>query len=448
MIIYVYSRQKLNNWVKEFIKNFKYSEVHVFSEYDFKYSNGYNFYPIFIHNLSSLAKDTILLPYNDTELNDIIQRCRLLRSMKKEDSINFIKSAFISIEQFIDTTKVDIFISPRIENYIFDLMERSLKRKNKRFIGLWRSAFLKNHFFFTNRGETISVREPGDDEVISFINKIGNISFKATSINGKVNIFTFLNKYFKYLFRDTALEILRQLWHYKYNFRELATRYHCIDYKVPLFNIVPNSISSITLNKILNNGKLKIFIALQVNPEATIDYYCKNINFINIPDTLDNIISKFSNAGFDVIIKDHPNMNGRRNFYHINNFTKKYKNVYIVPSKISSNYLLNHCNCVFTWSGTISIQSYFNSISTISIAPPFYQNLPNFYILNNYDELNLIIKNIQDNNIIINYDNKKTLAKYILSTHLKGNVFTHDNIKPDVNDFVDELSKYINNLNE
>ena len=448
MIIYVYTRQKLNNWVKEFIKNYKYSKVHVFSEYDFKYANGYNFYPIFIHNLSILANETIILPYNNIELNDIIQRCRVLRSMNREDSINFIKSAFISIEQFIDITKVDIFISPRIENYIFDLLERSLKSKNKRFIGLWRSAFIKNHFFFTNRGETISVREPGDDEVISFINKIGDISFKATSINDKVNILTFLKKYFKYFFRDTALEILRQLWVYKYNFRELATRYHCNDYKVPLLNIIPNSISNSKLNRILKNGKLKIFIALQVNPEATIDYYCKNIHFINIVNTLDNIISRFSNAGFDVIIKDHPNMNGRRNFYHINNFTKKYKNVYIVPSKISSNYLLNYCNCVFTWSGTISIQSYFNSITTISIAPPFYQNLPNFHILNNFDDLNQIIKNIQDNKISIEYENKKTLAKYILSTHLKGNVFTHDKIKPDVKDFVEELSKYINNLNE
>jgi len=248
----------------------------------------------------------------DDEIIEIISRCRVLRSIKYNCAIKLIRRAYGSIDKMIAVHSPDIIISPRIDDYFLDILERFCKVKNIHFLGLWRSAFISNNFFLTARGEYHSVRIPHSNEVDLFISRIRNSSFKATSIqNKKYSPRSAVQRYLFLYLRACILEVIRRFSKNKFRYREMATRFFVKEYRVSFFQIFHRySNWDKKLAEVQKTARPKIFLALQVNPESTIDYYCTNTDLIDISTTTPKIIKLFIDFGYDVIVKDHPNMSG------------------------------------------------------------------------------------------------------------------------------------------
>ena len=62
--------------------------------------------------------------------------------------------------------------------------------------------------------------------------------------------------------------------------------------------------------------KPSLYIPLQMFPEITVDYWCKNLEAIKYYETLEKLINKLHN-NFSLFIKEHPDVMGSRpkNFY-------------------------------------------------------------------------------------------------------------------------------------
>jgi hypothetical protein len=448
---FIYTRHKLNRYVRDFIgcTNGDYS---VFSEYNFKFDSQFVFGDLFQRLLKSNVKYEDL-SFSQNEINEIILRCRLLRSFDYSRAIDFVAAAEMVVDEFIQKAKPSLFVAPRIDTFFLDILERKLRRNGVKYLGVWRSAFLKDKFFVTNRGEVHKVYNPHVQECENLINVVGDIKFRATSLSqAEYTIPHLLQKHVKRISRDIALEGIRLLGPLNCGYREMATGFHVDDYNVPISCWFAKFTPIEEIRKLLDLPNRKtIFIALQVNPESTIDYYSKNVNYINIELTLLECVKAFLAEGFKVIIKDHPNMFGRRSFRFINQLVAL-DNVHLAEYSVTSNEILSKCDAVFTWSGTVAVQAYFNSIPSITICSPYTTDVPGFFQVNTNNQICDAANSIMnfDYKNIISHEHKLELARTVLSTHKPGKVFTHDSQQPDAKPFADWLNsldqKYIENL--
>ncbi len=344
----------------------------------------------------------------------------------------------LSVRRFIEERQPRFLIAPRVENFILDITERVLGQHGIPYIGLWRSAFLKDHFFFTNRGTPKKVKIPDQKAVSVFIDSVSKIDFKATSLRSEqFTKIQFRYYYFKYLCRDSLLEISRLLTGNNYNFRELATRYHCDEYKADFMLRKDLFLEKDRLTNWLGScTKKKLFIALQVNPEATIDYYANDPAFIDVGHVVNRIVSICRAAGIAVVIKDHPNMFGRRNYAWIYQLLDN--DVVLADYGVDSNLIIDGVDFVFTWSGTVSVQAYIKGKVPIVVCAPYAGSHPGFIKIDKMSDLDELPSILSDTSKIP-YPQIYELAFSILSTHLPGSVYAHDSISVEVKSFCRSL---------
>ena len=439
----IYTRHKLQKFAFQLkLKLEESNDVFIFSEDNLYDKNILNAEKYFSYS------DEIV-HFSENEINEIITRCRVLRSIEINLAIMLLKRASQSVLGIIETIKPDLIITPRIDDYFLDILDRVSKKKGVQNIGLWKSAFQQNMFFLTKRGEYIKLRDPSKEEINNLITNISSRKFKATSIvNGTYNHTAFLKKFIYIYIRSIILELLRRVSINKYRYREMATRFFVDEYNIPLLKSYYTYKNwRYKFNAIKISGRKKVFIGLQVNPESTIDYYCDNLEFINILETATKVIQRFIERGFDVIIKDHPNMLASRNKDFLDKLNNISHNVVVVPTSIDSTYLIELCDVTFTWSGTIAVQSLMFGKQSISICSTYYLPIAGFYKLINIDCLDEVIEKIINSNFEnnIHTNDIEQLATHILSSHEMGNIYWHNSqCKNDIAITADSILRIIN----
>lgn len=439
--IFIYSRRGHEKWVNSFIENYYNltgKKIKIFSE--LKTNNDYNYYNNFISNINKKNYNT---KFSENDIEDIKKRCRLLRSLDDNFSRLLISSSEYSINKFINENNPSLFIAPRVDSYVLDILDRLLKEHNIEYIGLWRSAFFDHKFFITKRGEIdYQNNEIKRDDINNLITKLAQKNFTATSIksDSNITIFKIIKKFIYLYLRDLFLELIRNLGYYKYGYREMTNRFNVKDSSPKVLSFLPPMSNLSKFNSLFeSNDRKKVFIALQVNPESTIDYYSNNIDFINIDNFLKKIVNKFVSYGYLVFIKDHPNMIGRRDFKNLKKLVDKV-NVFYIDYKISSNYLISKCDVIFTWSGTVAIQAIFQGKTAVSVCHPYYLRVPKFIQLESDNCIDLFLSQSFENNDNLDHYNS-IIAKKIISSLFDGDVYSHNKIPKSANTCVASLVK-------
>lgn len=388
------------------------------------------------------------IDFSDLEIQDIIYRCRVLRCLDYGLAFFLVRRASAAVCGMIYHNSPDVIVAPRIDDYFLDILKRVCDRRGIKFIGLWRSAFQKGKFFLTSRGEYTKVSSPSIEETNELIRFISNDNFKGTSISFlklyKIHAFI---RFFKLFIRAFILEFIRNFSANKFRYRELATRFFVNEYKVNLSDVI-YSVDRFMPNfdKFLQRTNPRIFFALQVNPESTIDYYCTNLNLINVPQVFPLIVKLFVASGYDVIIKDHPNMigNRRKNLFEGLN---EVDSVFIAPSSMDSKFLIKNSDITFTWSGTVAVQAIMMKRKSICVCVPYYIQIKGFYRITSLEELRILLASVELRDDSISSDCEIfSLANHILSSHLPGDIYTHNN-QPlgNYKDVADFLINYIGN---
>lgn len=419
----------------------------VFCEYDFGFKDQFCFTDLF-QKAMQRPLTVCKVSFSESDVQEIIARCRLLRSLEFWDAVMMIGAAESVCDEFILKCQPKALIAPRIDTYLLDILERKLLLANIPYIGVWRSAFVKNRFFLTNRGEHCIACTSNTTEIHDFIQSVGSFEFRATSLsNNKYSTRSLYAAHGKRMVRDVCLESLRRVHSFKFGYREMATGFHVNDYRVPPTTWKGDFQNLSASKKILSDLRPRVFVALQVNPESTIDYYSRNIDLIDIPKTLVKVVTTCLNNGFQVVIKDHPNMFGRRNYQFINKLCKL-KEVYLLDNNLPSTEIVTSCDVVFTWSGTIAVQAFFAGIPSISVCSPFGLQLPGYNIVNSTVEIATVLKHLKmgESKNAIQESDKIKLAQHILNAHLEGEVFTHDKRQPNVIKFVEWIDANIEKI--
>lgn len=344
--------------------------------------------------------------FNKTEKREIIARCRLLRNIKKKDALKHLDAMSLAINSVIRNEKPNLIFMQTVDNYISHMMYLISKRKNIKFIGIVTTP-INNYFRITSLGECNFNKN---------YNK--NLKYKIYKSYLKKNYVPVFNKKSisnpkKYIFlrwirnsiKIPFFFIKRLVSGDYYNYHSWS------NYIISLMNFnffFPIEPGDKKWEEKINKKKNTIYIPLQMFPEATIDYACENIKYLDYYKNLFLFIKNHHNK-FNIVIKEHPNIMG----YRPSGFYKKIKRdnrVNVIPTYVNSNLVLNKIDCVLVWTGTVGFDALIRGVPVISFCNPYYASGKRFLKINQNTNFVKINKHINK------YKKTKLSKKEILKT--------------------------------
>ena len=91
-------------------------------------------------------------PENRLENEEIIKRCRLLRSLEYNEAMFHLLAMKTSVAEVFDRISPDLVISETVDQYLTDLIYLESKRRNIPFAGIVVS-FVNGYYRLTSKGE-------------------------------------------------------------------------------------------------------------------------------------------------------------------------------------------------------------------------------------------------------------------------------------------------------
>ena len=155
--------------------------------------------------------------------------------------------------------------------------------------------------------------------------------------------------------------------------------------------------------------------------ESTIDYWCKDITMVDYENTLILFLKKLSKR-FDLILKEHPAAPGYRSpkfIKSVNNILDK--NIFFVPSKIPSNFIIDNTDSVLVWTGSVGFEAAFRGRMVFTIGEPYYMSGRFFKQVNLKTNINYFESLINEcEKYPIKMAEKNELVRNLLSGFIKG----------------------------
>jgi len=349
--------------------------------------------------------------------NDIIKRCRLLRSLKEEEALLHLNSMRQSIKEVFDSFNPDILVSETIDQYLMDLLFYECKNRKIPFIGLV-VTFIDGYYRISAKGEYNYSRKSSEKEINKVINMLLKKDYKPTIIS------SLFNKSYKKCLKKYILNMLKIPYFFfrrlpageKYNYHYWASLKLSIGsfQLFPKFNIGEKEF----IDKIDKIEKKKIFIPLQYYPEATIEYWCEELNVIEYEVKLLEYCKKLS-KDFTLIVKEHPYVLGTRK----SDFYKKLlaiDNLIFCPTFEDSNYLVELSDAVFVWTGSVGFESALRGKPVITVTKPYYMMGKQFKQITINTNNNEITNFIKEKTNIITRKEQEELVEYLLNGFFPG----------------------------
>lgn len=109
----------------------------------------------------------------------------------------------------------------------------------------------------------------------------------------------------------------------------------------------------------------RLFIPLQVFPEASIDYWIEDVKLIEHEDLLVEVAEAFSRAGYAICVKDHPLQFGFRQVALLDRL-RAIRGVTVAPYTVDSKDILALTAVTFTCTGTLAMQSAMLGLTAIA----------------------------------------------------------------------------------
>jgi hypothetical protein len=380
--------------------------------------------------------------------DDIIARCRLLRNLERVLSLKMIGAMWQAIEQIVEQEQPGVVLSFIIDHYIVDILDRVVTRRGIRYLGV-AHAVIPGYFMFTTRGELNQVRDPSVEEVDQAIRSILLPSFSAGVPKlTRPDYSRFATQFLYYYIRGKAFEVLRNMRRDRLNFHYLATREHVSDYRVRMKDLHISRFVHADWQQRLQvvSPEKRIFVGLQVNPEATIDYWVPDLELIDYHKSLLRFVDRVSNAGFTVFVKDHPVMFGHRRI-ELFEALEAFPNVVILPYTVSSQWMIENCKTTFTWTGTVGLQAAIAGKCAVVTSGAYYAQDGLFTLFNSLSDIDSLPERIDSFELPLDlHDTQRRLVSYVLSSCMPG-VRTYRGFSPNDPTHIEKTQPLIESLN-
>ncbi len=365
---------------------------------------------------------------------EILARCRVLRCLDRKTATAMVLAMADAFEIVLNQLKPTVVLSFPIDRYVSDVLEHLARSHGIPYFEFTASP-LPGMAMLTSKGALFVREEDSPLEVVDdYVARLTKISFAPAYVQGISNfsLLRFLKIFLYYRLRGVAFKLISFLKRDRLNLHYLDSQAF-LEHKVTLRDSsVLRLIDYDWREKQANFGSAKtVLFGLTVFPEASIDYWVKQLDLIKYEDMMLEAAQVFSRAGYLVLIKDHPQQFGFRKKAFIEQLVKL-ENVIFLPYEVLANEALTVCDINFTCTGTLGLQSAL--IGKTSMVIKNYYSLSGDFV--HYADRSGIAKLPLRVSGIISGEKLKLRQRRIVSNLLKGSFecdfFSFQNYKSEV----------------
>lgn len=422
--ILLYTRPNTKEYLYAIANNIKI-EKNIVSVSDFKNDGDY-WMGKYLYTKKNIQNNY----YSRDELDDIILRCRYLRSISFDDAKDLVVKYAYGINDVLDSISVNYIIAEIIDNYCMDIIYREAVKRNIKVISPM-GTFISGYMRFTVKGEIqILNRNVSNNEAQRVLDKLLDDKFKGRvgglGYSGNLN----RGKYFyRRILIESVLNPIRKIvtkdkYNNLYNTRLYESK--------NILNYLGRKVLCCFTNiHDIEYGDNDIYLPLHCTPEATTEYFCDSPKFGFYEDAIIDIIRNSSN-NVRFIIKDHPVMYGVRHVKFYKELLKN-DNVILINPLEDSNSIMKNVNTILVCTGSAGVEGLLRGKRVLCLSNNYYSDLhPNAHVVSKVDDI--VVKSE-----IINYD-QLTFIKDLLSFHVPATMYGYSELlKTDFN----SLSKFI-----
>ena len=323
---------------------------------------------------------------------DMIARCRLLRNLSKNQALKHLRAMAVAVERVLEKTKPQRVLSILIDSYLIDLIHKACQKHEIEFIGLM-PTFVNGCFRITARGEPNVVSTSSKELVAKLRNDLLDPDYQPAFISKSVRkpMRTIYNNWARNNLRPLYFLARRVLSRDPYNYHYWSSQ----KVSQTMMRLIPardfgQSDWEVRLAK---DKRIPMFLPLQMYPECTVDYWCRQRDYVRYYETMLDVIDRYAD---DIIflIKEHPNIVGHRptGWYRKLHADKRILNI---PTFIPSNFVLDKVNAVLVWTGTVGFEAALRGHAVLTLGDPYYASGKRFLQLTDKTSMESISKHVR-----------------------------------------------------
>lgn len=326
--------------------------------------------------------------FTPEQVADIIARCRLLRWLDLSLAKAMVHAMAIVMDAVLQQVNPRVVLSFPIDRYVSDVLERLAHARGIKYLELTASV-VPGMSMLLCRGALVQVAAPPlREQVEATINEIANPTFVPAYVQKKSKYTKgkFLRTLSYFRIRALAFKVISWV-------KRDTLNLHYLDAQPFLGHKCRwKDIRVVDLCDAQWRAKIEAFardrrvmFGLQLFPEASIDYWLRNVDLIDHENLVVEAAEAFSSQGFVVLVKDHPSQFGFRQTKFLDRLLAL-PNVVMVPYEVSGNELLALCGTSFTCTGTLGLQAALAGLTSV-VTESYYAAEPDFVMLRERSEV-------------------------------------------------------------
>ena len=382
------------------------------NEYNVQYLTDGNYSGVrdtrkqFYHLMKSSEPALPILPTEEEE--EIITRCRLLRSISRKRALKMLRAMLHVLNNELERSGALMVIGQMVDEYVTHSLSALARKKNILYLGACIS-FFSGRIQATkySHGEPFAFRKVPEKEVLETLSLVSGREFRQNYNQrvsfGKIKHILLAIRYYVKRFSFPLISLSKS--------DPLGLHYQCLQYTAERKSFLDyyrsNLFDADWKSKISDIREIQkkpvIFMPLSYCPESTNDYWVKDTSAIHYEQMVFNICSVLSTQ-FIIAVKEHSHMVGirSRKFYReLNNMPS----IINIPPTVSSKLIFEFVDIALLGGGSIGVEAYLSNLPVATYCDTSYWHEATGAVLLNLDSLSQWCKNIHE-----------AISKYTIAT--------------------------------
>jgi hypothetical protein len=324
------------------------------------------FYPAYRRFYREGTAETALL--DAATIGEVIERCRVLRWLPRRKAVAMALAMAEAMSEVLDLAAPSVVTSWPIDRYVSDILARLARRRGIPYFELIGSPLL-GRSLLTYLGQDVDVAQPHDADAIEAARLELSGPLFTPPLPAKARKFSLMRfwKTFGYFkLRGLAFRAISIAKRDPLNLHYLDSQ-SFLGHKPRLRDVraVTGANRDWRERFTAVPREKRLFIPLQVFPEASIDYWIADLKLVEHEDVLVEVAETFARAGYAICVKDHPLQFGFRQVALLDRL-RSIANVSVAPYEVDSKDILALTAVTFTCTGTLAMQSAMLGLTAIA----------------------------------------------------------------------------------
>jgi hypothetical protein len=341
------------------------------------------------------AAEAAIACFGEEGCADIILRCRVLRSIDRSLALRMIGGMTQAIERAFDELDPDLVMTFTIDRYVMDVMERTARKRGIDFLEMT-TSIIPDEVMLMRRGRPVWLRDPSNDDVDAAVGLVCKADFAPAYVRDAKRFSTarFWRVFGYYALRGAFFNIWRFLKRDRFNIHYMDALKR-LKHKVRIGDVAVLRLIDRNWESRLSEvpRERRVFLGLQLFPEASMDYWLKSPGMLAHDDVLVRYCEVLGRAGYRIFVKDHPLQFGfrRRELFERLSMLPF---VTLIPYDVPANLLIEKCTISVTFTGTIGFQAALAGLCSVA-TDPYYATEEHFLNVRNAEEIGSLAERLE-----------------------------------------------------